>query len=792
MKTHLTEYARMSSSAAALLTVPELVARERAAADKYEATGASTDLVALKRCTRAVEERLESDEAAEAKRLVLEQCDQRMNDVLDDDDARSALCIASDRVDRAKRRKVGDARLAFRFDALLQQEDAMAPEDLEREAAQNSLELEGGELVLAEHQQEGVTFLLRRAAQKRGAMLAFTMGLGKTLTTLSFLAHFAREDPTGQPPRRSELRAVVVCPLSVVDNWNKEFARYVASDLTPKLPSGGCVVVEDRATMCKGLPHWAEAGGVAVVSYDTLKAADRWTECGPLVAALYETAEVVVLDEMHELKNSGTKKAQAVDRFKTPVRVGLTGTPLANSPGELYHVAEILEPGLLRLDAKEYKKAFTDPIMLSMHGDATEDERRKGKEQRAVLRQMTSHLMLHRTWTTLEKSLPDKREFMLVYDYGDAERAAMAEKDESVGYLQKQANVDAVLRLTKAQIAVDLVRQFGDESVLVFSEHPATLKVIHDAHGDSRMIDGATKREDRAAILDAFAAGDFQVLLLTYGTSAVGINCQAASRVLLLDPHENPTKEAQAVCRAWRMGQTKPVTAYRFAAVDTVEMKIIRRGILKTNMTRTCIEGGSSVNQITHEDVRSCALTDSVKLLPLREAPDAALRAVEPYVSVRGWGDYDSFFAEHDDDRVNAFNATNDFNVERNKQPRFVVVDGTPTPVPEAAPGVRVDGQWRFARSFVPIVRVNADKTLLKLGPAPAADDWHYEISTRCTYEGGETVEWCKPMKRHKKSVLWQKKMGVPDYTLQVKSRYTDGKAHGPWSAASAEFLVRD
>ena len=544
--------------------------------------------------------------------------------------------------------------------------------------------------------------------------------------------------------------------------------------------------------MCHGLPHWAKAGGVAIISYDTLKAAERWGEkCTAMLEALYETSDVVVLDEMHELKNSGTKKARAIDRFKTPVRVGLTGTPLANSPGELYNVAEILEPGLLRLDAKEYKKTFTDPIMLSMHGDATEEERRKGKEQRAVLRQITSHLMLHKTWTTLEKSLPDKREFMIVYDYGDAERAAIAEKDENVSYLQKQTNVDTILRVTKAQIAIDLIRQFGEESVLVFSEHPATLKVIHDAHGDSRMIEGSTKREDRADILDSFAAGDFQVLLLTYGTSAVGINCQAASRVLLLDPHENPTKEAQAVCRAWRMGQTKPVTAYRFAALDTVEMKIIRRGILKTNMTRTCIEGGSSVNQITHEDVRSCGLTDSVKLLPLREAPDAALRAVEPYVKVKGWGDYDSFFSEHDDDRVSTFNVTNDFNVERNKQPRIVVVGDKSTVVPDTAPGLQVEGKWIFARSLVPIVRVMADKTLIKLGLAPT-DDWHYEISTLCTYEGGGTVDWCKPMKKFKKSLLWQKKMGVPDYTLQVKSRYTDGMKHGPWSAASAEFLVRD
>lgn len=772
------------SSAADPVTVPELIKRERDAADRYEVSGAKTDLVTLKRWTCALHARLESEEAAEAKQLVLEECDQHMNEVLDDDERRLALCVASDRLSLSKRRKVKDANLASRFAELIDREDAMKEGDLEREAVQNLVDVEG-DLVLAEHQKEGATFLMKRAAEERGAMLAFTMGLGKTLTAISFFARF--QETTGKP----EFRAVVLCPLSVAGNWKKEYDRYVACALLPALRRGGCVVIKDKKTMCRDVPGWIDAGGVAVLTYDTLRASAKWAECDALLRSLHDLAEVVALDEMHELKNSDTRKAQAVERFKTRIRVGLTGTPLANSPNELYSVTEILEPGLLRLDAKEYKKAFTKPIMLGLHADATGEEIRKGKEQRVVLRQITAPLMLHKTWTALEHTIPEKREFMLVYDYGDVERAELAKKDENVGYLQKQVNVDTVLRRTKAQIAVDLIRQCGDESVLVFSEHPATLCMIGDAHGDSRVMEGDTKQEDRAVMLDAFERGDFQVLLLTYGVGAVGINCQAASRVLLLDPCENPTKEAQAVCRAWRMGQTKPVTAYRFAAVDTVEMKIIRRGILKTNMTRTCIEGGSSANQITHEDVRSCALTDSVKLLPLNQAPDEALRALEPYVACKGWGDYDSFFEEHADDRINSFTVMNDYNKARNDAPRTVVVEGASVEVLPTAPGVKVDGEWKFAAPLIPIVIVTADKTDIDLGTKPVADEWYYEFATNCTYEDGTKIASGK-LKRYKKTLRWQKRMGVPDYTLQVRTRYTDGVRHGPWSEASAEFLVRD
>ena len=777
------------SSATDPATVQEIIARERAAIERYEETGATTDLVALKRCTRAVQDMLESDEAAEAKKLVLEQCDDHMNEVLEDEDQRIALCVASDRLCRSKRRKVEDSRLIARFASLIHEEDAMNEEDLKREAPQNVVE---GDLALALHQKEGVAFLLKRAVDGRGAMLAFTMGLGKTLTTIAFFASLMQEFTQARRRHAGELRAVVLCPPSVTNAWKKEYTRYVDNDLTPELPLEGCTIVNDKKTMLSALPRWQVEGGVAVLTYDTLKAAAKWPEVQELLASLYDTAEVVALDEMHELKNSDTKKARAVARFKTPLRVGLTGTPLANSPGELYSVAELLEPGLLRLDAKQYKKTFTDPIMLGLLGDATEEQKRKGKEQRAVLRQITSSLILYKTWTTLEHTLPEKREFMLVYDYGDAERAELAEKDESVGYLQKQVNVDTVLRRTKAQIAVDLIRQFGDESVLVFSEHPATLQLVHDAHGDSRIMEGSTKQEERVEILESFEKREFQVLLLTYGVGAVGINCQAASRVLLLDPSENPTKEAQAVCRAWRMGQKQAVTAYRFAAVDTVEMKIIRRGILKTNMTRTCIEGGSSANQITHEDVRSCALTESIKLLPLGEAPDAALRAVEPYVACKGWGDYDSFFEEHADDRVNAFTAMNDYNKAQNELPRYVDVDGTAVQVPASAPGVKVDGEWRFAAPPIPVVSVHPDKTVIDLGISPPEGDWYYEFHTMSTYEDGTKVKSYKPMKRYKKNLRWEKKMGVPDYTLQLKSRYTDGRLIGPWSPVSAEFLVRD
>jgi len=763
-------------------TVRELIARERAATDLYETTGTAADLATLKSCTRAVQDKLESGEAAKTRGLVLEECDERLNEVLEDDDQRLVLCVASDRLARTKRQKVGDTILKSRFLSLIEQEDAMKEDDLKREAPEDRVFV-GDDLVLAEHQKEGVAFLLNRADKSRGAMLAFTMGLGKTLTTISFFAHF-RE-------KASKLHAVVLCPLSVVDNWKQEYDKYVDGGLSPKLPYEGCAVIRDNRTMLRLLPRWIDAGGVVVISYDTLKAADRWQNCERFLQGLYKLCDVVAFDEMHELANPETEKVKKVTLFETPVRIGLSGTPLANNIGELHSLTELLEPGLLRLDAKAYKKTFTEPIMKGLYEDATDDEKREGKKQCAVLRQMTSKVILFKTWTAIELTLPEKREFLLVYKYGEDESEKLLGLDKVDNYFNRQLIVDRVLRKTKVQLALNLIRQFGDEGVLVFSAHIATLQAIHAKHGDSEIITGVVKKqEDRTAILDSFKKGEFQVLLLSYGVGAVGINCQAASRVLLLDPMENPVKEAQAVCRAWRMGQNKPVTTYRFAAFDTVEIKKIRSGIVKTNMTRTCIEGGSSENKITREEVRSCEMTNSLKLRPLSEAPDKALRDVEKHVTCEGWGDYDSFYSEHADDRISTFTAINEYNKAQNAKPRIAVVDGTPTPVPASSPGVKVGDEWHFVEPLIPIVIVNATQTIIDFG-SPPPDEWHYEYKTNCTYEDGTKASTNVIVRSLLNNLVWKKEAGA-DYTVQIKSRYRTGKTRGPWSASSAEFLLRD
>src|SRR5262249_18752064 len=152
-----------------------------------------------------------------------------------------------------------------------------------------------------------------------GACLADDMGLGKTVQAL---VHVEREwHGNGKQP------VLLVCPTSVIGNWQKEAARF-----TPDLP----VMVHHGIARAKGEAFKKEAKKHAIVlsSYslpqrdiDILKAVE-WSG--------------VILDEAQNIKNPETKQSRAARSLKADFRIALTGTPVENNVGDLWAIMEFL------------------------------------------------------------------------------------------------------------------------------------------------------------------------------------------------------------------------------------------------------------------------------------------------------------------------------------------------------------------------------------------------------------------------------------------------------------------
>jgi superfamily II DNA or RNA helicase len=399
-----------------------------------------------------------------------------------------------------------------------------------------------------------------------GGCLADDMGLGKTVQVLALL-----EGRRG----RGKKPSLVVVPRSLVFNWREEAARF-----TPRL----------RLLDHTGLDRARDAAGIAgcdvvLTTYGTLRRD---------AALLRDVAfDYAILDEAQAIKNGSTESAKAARLLRADHRLALSGTPVENHLGELQSLFEFLNPGLL------------GRVPLG-RGDGDLDE-----GGRAALARGIAPFVLRRAKEQVAKDLPPKTEQTLWCDLEpeqkalcdelrDHYRASLLDRVAKDGLGRSKMHVlEALLRMRQAACHPGLVdpRRKGGPSAkldalvprlveiaeeghkaLVFSQFTSFLALLRPRLGEAGLVheylDGRTR--DRAARVARFEKdASCPLFLISLRAGGLGLNLAAAEYVFLLDPWWNPAVEAQAVDRAHRIGQTRPVFAYRLVARATVEEKVL-------------------------------------------------------------------------------------------------------------------------------------------------------------------------------------------------------------------------
>ena len=424
-----------------------------------------------------------------------------------------------------------------------------------------------GELeeVLRPYQKHGVYWLNQLIISGYACLLADDMGLGKTLQALAFIRHI-RE------------KTLVVCPSSLIFNWQREAERF-APELKVVVLAGS-----DRAE-ARG-----QAGDVYLTSYAILRrdaAQFRQMDFG-----------TVILDEAQHIKNPDSQNAQAAYALRAAHRIVLTGTPIENSIRDLWSLMHFLMPGYLG-SREDFRERFERSIEREPSGAAA---RR--------LRQRMKPFILRRTKKEVISELPEKIEQVSYCELNEEQAAlykAMATstrqelatlagaKDQS---RSRMAMLTALLRLRqiccdlrllnaeaqgeppsgKVELLMELLTEAteGGHRVLVFSQFASMLRLLmaelKAAGLEYCHLDGQTK--DRAAVVDRFQTGEVPVFLISLKAGGVGLNLTAADTVIHFDPWWNPAVEAQATDRAHRIGQKNAVTSYKLITRGTVEEKI--------------------------------------------------------------------------------------------------------------------------------------------------------------------------------------------------------------------------
>ncbi len=415
------------------------------------------------------------------------------------------------------------------------------------------------EEVLRDYQRAGIGFIYNRCCYGVGALLADDMGLGKTVQVLAALEALKQQSEWR--------RALVVCPASVMTVWQEEAAKF-CPELQVELLWGRQEQRQDVLT---------SAGDVLVCTYAVAR--------NDVEFLSQMEWSIVVLDEAQQIKNPDAQVTRAIKSLPAQHRIALTGTPLENRLEDLWSIVDFLNPGYFGT-LKDFRAVYG-----------------KSSWRRERLPRRLRPLMLRRTKDEVAPELPPRIEETISMPLDEAQARLYAEQlalaRERVAGKGTMEILAALLRLRQVCCHPLLLNEKAEEgsakfdsffemlaeilheghSVLVFSQFTSMLEIIareldeRDWHYFT--LTGETPTRDRQYLVRKFNESKHpSVFLLSLRAAGTGLTLSKADYVFIYDPWWNPAVENQAIDRTHRIGQDKPVMAYRLITAGTVEEKV--------------------------------------------------------------------------------------------------------------------------------------------------------------------------------------------------------------------------
>jgi len=302
-------------------------------------------------------------------------------------------------------------------------------------------------------------------------------------------------------------------------------------------------------------------------------------------------------------------------------RLITTGTPIENRLEELWNLFRFINPELLGSRTR-FKTRFATPIEKSNNEDAR--AQLKALVRPFILRRLKSEVLTElppRTEITqLVELEPDERAFYESLRTDASERIKQLDSNNPEQRFQVLAELTRLRRAcchpqlvseeppvesAKLRAFAKLVTELkaGGHRSLVFSQFVGHLSLIREYLDKQKIsyqyLDGSTSVKQRQAAVDAFQAGEGDLFLISLKAGNSGLNLTAADYVIHMDPWWNPAVEDQASDRAYRMGQTRPVTIYRLIIKNSIEEKIIQLHSQKRELSDGLLECSDTGMQVS-------------------------------------------------------------------------------------------------------------------------------------------------------------------------------------------------
>ncbi|MER7010704.1 DEAD/DEAH box helicase [Saccharopolyspora sp. NPDC000359] len=449
---------------------------------------------------------------------------------------------------------------------------------------------------LRDYQRRGLRWLERMTSLGFGGCLADDMGLGKTITLIAL--HL----------RRAAGPTLVVCPTSLLSNWEREIAKFA-----PGTP----------VRRFHGAARSLADSGFVLTTYGTMRSA--------AAALAAQHWGMVVADEAQHVKNRLSDTAKALRAIPADVRVAMTGTPVENNLGELWAVLDWTTPGLLGR-MHEFRAEW---------GRAVEEDRDTATAQRFSRLVRPFLLRRRKNDPGVAPELPPKTETDHLVPltaeqtalYQRVVRDVMAEISSSTAEIVRRGLVLKLLvglkqvcnhpahylgepvaeaeRSAKLQALDELISTIlaEDGAVLVFTQYVRMARLLAKHLADrgvpAQLLHGGTPVAKRDEMVRRFQTGEVPVFLLSLKAAGTGLNLTRADHVVHYDRWWNPAVEDQATDRAHRIGQRKPVQVHRLVAQGTVEERIAELLVRKAELAEAVIGGGAAaLSRLSNAELR--------------------------------------------------------------------------------------------------------------------------------------------------------------------------------------------
>ncbi|MFE2845671.1 DEAD/DEAH box helicase [Streptomyces scopuliridis] len=467
---------------------------------------------------------------------------------------------------------------------------------------------------LRDYQLRGLAWLDLMTSLGLGGCLADDMGLGKTVTVIALHLHRARTAPT-----------LVVCPASLLGNWQREITRFAPGVPVHRFHGAGRSLDEVSGD---GVP-----GGFVLTTYGTMRSSAE--------ALAAHGWGMVVADEAQHVKNPFSSTAKALRTIPAPARIALTGTPVENNLSELWALLDWTTPGLLGpLKAFRARHArIVENVENAKSADIKDADNAEAVER---LSRLLRPFLLRRKKSDpgIVPELPPKTEsdhpVALTREQASLYEAVVRETMAAIEAAEGIARRGLVMKLLTAlkqicnhpaqYLKEDTARLTGrsgklalldelldtilaeDGSVLLFTQYVSMARLL-SAHLAARaipsqLLHGGTPVAERERMVDRFQSGEVPVFVLSLKAAGTGLNLTRAGHVIHFDRWWNPAVEEQATDRAYRIGQTQPVQVHRLIAEGTVEDKIAEMLSSKRALADAVLGSGeAALTELTDRDL---------------------------------------------------------------------------------------------------------------------------------------------------------------------------------------------